>query len=55
MGFVSFERVGGELLFQSTTAPPRAARRENEHNSSFRSGSLFQRDFDQFLSIAITA
>jgi hypothetical protein len=37
-----------------TTAPPRAPRRENEHNSSFRSGSLFQRDFDQFLSIAIT-
>jgi hypothetical protein len=36
------------------TAPPRAARRENEHNSSFLSGSLFQRDFDQFLSIAIT-
>jgi hypothetical protein len=35
------------------TAPPRAARRENEHNLWFRIGSPFWRDFDQFLNIAI--
>jgi len=32
--FTSFERAGGELLFKYTTAPPRAARRENAHNRS---------------------
>ena len=51
---VSFERAGGELLFN--LLPRRAPHGGKRNiNSSFQRGALFQRDFDQFLSIAITA
>jgi len=52
---VSFESAGaGELLFN--LLPRRAPHGGKRNiNSSFQRGALFQRDFDQFLSIAITA